>query len=104
MAGRRPARAYEGASMIHYTCQYEMLPVVEGALAAHGYTVDAPLSRHAENASLKILTRGDGGVLLAYNTASSLAEIEIWGAAQSAASMLLESLPLRLDKCSLAAT
>ena len=90
--------------MIHYTCRYEMLPVVEDALAAHGYIVDAPLSPHSDSASLRIMTRGDGGVMLAHNTASSLAEIEIWGTAQSAASMLLESLPLRLDRRKPAAT
>jgi len=104
LADIRPARACEEDFMVRYTCRYEMLPVVEGALAAHGYVVDAPLSRHADSASLRMMTHGDGGVLLAHNTASELAEIEIWGPAQSGASMLLESLPLRLERCSPAAT
>jgi len=89
--------------MVRYTCKYELLPMVEGALAAHGSIIEAPLSRDGQAASLLIMTRGDGGVLLAHATGSELAEIDIWGAAQSATSMLLEALPLTLEKHSSAA-
>lgn len=80
--------------MIRYTCQHEILPVIEGALAANGYVVDALLTERDVSACFTIMTNGDCGVLLAQNHTSGIAEIEIWGAAQSAASLLLKSLPL----------
>jgi len=78
--------------------------MIEAAFAAHGYTVDAPVSRRVDGTNLMLMTRGDGGVLLSHNKASELAEIDIWGMAQSAASIWLESLPLRLEKRSLVAS
>lgn len=84
--------------MVSYTCQHELLPVVEAALAANGYTIETPLSRRIHGSSLTIMTRGDGGVLITHNAANELAEIDVWGAAQTAASRLLESLPLPLER------
>lgn len=84
--------------MVSYTCQHEHLPVIEAALSANGYTVEAPLSRRIRGSRLTILTRGDGGVLMTYKAPNELAEIDIWGPAQTAASMLLETLPLSLER------
>jgi hypothetical protein len=89
--------------MIRYTCKHELLPMIEGALAANGYMVEASMSRQTKTSSLIVMTYGDGGVLLAHNRCGDLAEVDIWGAAQSAASRLLESLPLALEKRSSAA-
>jgi hypothetical protein len=84
--------------MIRYTCLREELPTVEAALAANGYAIEAPLTKRANGLSLVVMTNGDAGVLLFDNTGHDLAEIEIWGTAQSPTTMLLESLPLGLEK------
>lgn len=84
--------------MVCYTCQHEVLPTIEAAFAANGYTVETPLSRHLNGVSLVVMTNGDGGVLLFHNRANDLAEIQIWGTVQSAASRLLEALPLPVEK------
>lgn len=84
--------------MIRYTCKYEMLPVVEGALAANGYALETPLSRYINGTHLFVMTRGDGGALLSHNNTSDMATIELWGTAQSAAGILLDGLPFKLEK------
>jgi hypothetical protein len=89
--------------MVSYTCRHELLPMIEAALAAHGYVPEPSLSKPINSSSLMMMAAyNSGGVLLTHNQTSELAEINIWGAAQSAASTLLESLPLPLEKRSIA--
>ena len=90
--------------MVSYTCRHEILPIVEAALAAHGYVLESSRSKPINGTSLMMMAAyNSGGVLLTHNKTSELAEIDIWGTAQSAASSLLESLPLLLEKRSGAA-
>ena len=84
--------------MVSYTCRHEILPMVEAALAAHGYMPEPSLSKPINGTSLMMAAYNSGGVLLTQRQTSELAEIDIWGAAQSAASTLLESLPVLLEK------
>lgn len=77
--------------------------MVEAALAAHGYVRETSLSKPVNGTSLMMAAYNSGGVLLTHSMTSELAEIDIWGTAQSAASTLLESLPLRLERRSIAA-
>ena len=80
--------------MIRYACRHELLPVIEGELAANGYIVEPKLSRYANDSSLLIMTREDGGVLMTYDCGQDVAQIDLWGSAQIATSLLLEDMYL----------
>jgi hypothetical protein len=84
--------------MIRYSCQSELLPTIEGALAAHGYQIEVPLQQNARGASAMVMTLGLSSVLLAQEPTHATLEIEIWGVAQPVAAKLLDSLPIRLHK------
>ena len=86
------------SAMTHYTCQRELLPMVEAALAANGYTIEAPLQKQMNGATFLVMTQGAALVLLIESAQRESAEIEVWGEARSAAIRLLESLPLPLRK------
>jgi hypothetical protein len=85
-------------NMAHYMCASELLPVVEAALAAHGYVVETPHQKQLGGDTLLVMTRGAAIVLLSHGTQRERAEIEVWGDAQSAATALLESLPIPLQR------
>jgi hypothetical protein len=40
---------------IRYTCKAELLPVVEGAFAANGYTMDLPAQQHFSGATSLVI-------------------------------------------------
>ncbi|MCU0490535.1 MAG: hypothetical protein MUD01_02910 [Chloroflexaceae bacterium] len=84
--------------MIAYTCRHEMLPIVEAALAANGYTVELLLSPHQSGVSMVLMKDRDCSVLLSHSKPQDEGQIEIWGAAQTVAGLLLETLPLQLEK------
>jgi len=86
------------ASFIRYTCRPELLPNIEAALAANGYTIASPFQRSFGGATTLVMTCGLATLLLAYTPTHSFAEIEVWGVALAAAVQLLESLPLPLDR------
>ena len=83
---------------IRYTCKAELLPVVEGALAANGYTMDLPAQQHFSGAMALVMRCGTTIVLLAHAPNSTVDDIEVWGAGQSATADLFESLPIELHK------
>ena len=83
---------------IRYTCQPELLPIVEAALAANGYTVASPFQRSLGGETTLVMTSGLVTLLLDSTPSSTLAEIEVWGDALPAAVQLLESLPLVLSR------
>jgi hypothetical protein len=81
-----------------YTCEALLLPVVERALVARGYTRDvAGRVPHREGAAVVLLS-GTTMVLLVHPPASAVAEIEIWGAGQSAVTEIFASLPVELHR------
>jgi hypothetical protein len=84
--------------MIRYTCQPELLPMVEAALAANGYAIEAPLQKQMNGDTLLVMAHGAAIVLLTHDEQSDQAKVDIAGAAQSAAGALLESLPIALEK------
>jgi hypothetical protein len=84
--------------MIRYACQSELLPIIEAALAAHGYHIEVPLQKRGNGAGTMVMTRGLASVLLAQYPDNMTLEIEIWGVAQPVAADLLESLPIRLHR------
>ena len=86
------------ASFILYTCQPELLPIIEAALAANGYTIASPFQRSLSGGSTLVMTSGLATLLLAYTPDHTLAEIEVWGDALAVAMELLESLPFVLTK------
>jgi len=97
-ACRQAVTRQEQYKMIRYYCQSELLPMIEGALAAHGYQVEVPLQQNAVGASAMVMTCGQTSVLLSQEPAHTTLEIEIWGVAQPVVAKVLESLPLRLHK------
>jgi hypothetical protein len=83
---------------MRYYCLPELLPMIEAALVANGYTIDIPLQRQIGGGSTMVMVRGAASILLVYDTVQARGEIEIWGIAQQAAAQLLESLPLPLSR------
>jgi len=83
---------------IRYTCKAELLPVVEGALAANGYTMDLPAQQHFSGATALVMRCGTTTVLLEHPANSAVDAIEVWGDGQSATANLFESLPIELHK------
>jgi hypothetical protein len=75
-----------------------LLPVVEGALAANGYTMDLSLALHFSATTALVMRCGTTIVLLAHAPNSMVDDIEVWGAGQSATANLFESLPIELHK------
>jgi hypothetical protein len=85
-------------SCIRYICQYELLPVLEAALAANEYHVEMPLQRSVGGASAMVMMSGTVSILFTHTPGSAVVEIEVWGSAQATAAQLLESLPIELVK------
>ena len=86
------------SSFIRYTCKAELLPVIEGALAANGYVLDKQSRENSSDAHMVVLWSGSSAVLLAELPNNDMAEIEVWGASRSATADLLESLPTELHR------
>jgi hypothetical protein len=84
--------------MIRYACQSELLPMIEAALAAHGYHIEVPLHKRGNGAGTMVMTHGLTSVLLAQWPDNATLEIEIWGVAQPVVANLLESLPIPLHR------
>jgi hypothetical protein len=83
---------------IHYTCKAELLPIVEGVLAANGYMIEMPQQQRFNGATALVMQSGATVVLLEHSSNSDIGEIEVWGAGQSATVNLLESQPIELHK------
>ena len=81
-----------------YACPSELAPVLEAALAANGYTIEMPYQENSKGDGVLVMTQGAASVLLTQTATSDQCEIDIWGEAQHTAVVLLESLPLNLDK------
>jgi hypothetical protein len=84
--------------MIRYACQNNLLPIIEAALAAHGYHIEVPLQQRGNGAGTMVMTHALTSVLLAQYPDNMALEIEIWGVDQPIVANLLESLPIRLHK------
>jgi len=84
--------------MIRYACQNELLPIIEAALAAHGYHIEVPLQERSNGTGAMVMTYGLTSVLLAQWPDNATLEIEIWGVAQPIVANLLESLPIPLHR------
>ena len=86
------------SQFMRYTCTAGLLPVVAEALIANGYTLDDPPRAQGSAATAVVLQCGTTAVLLAQPPNNAVAEIEVWGAGQSATADLFESLPIELHK------
>jgi hypothetical protein len=86
------------STIVHYVCQRELLPMVEGALAAHGYRIEIRGQPSANRTTALVMTHGLTSILLTDVPNQALAAIEIWGLGQSLAAQLLESLSLEVHK------
>lgn len=86
------------SQFMRYTCNAGVLPVIKAALIAKGYTlVGAPQAQRTTTTTV-VLQRGTTAVLLAQPLSNGVAEIEVWGAAQSAVAAVFESLPIELHR------
>jgi len=87
------------SQFMRYTCKAGLLPVVKAALIANGYTLDGPpQTQRSAAATAVVLQCGTTAVLLAQPPNNAVAEIEVWGAGQSAVVAVFESLPIALHR------
>jgi hypothetical protein len=86
------------SQLMRYTCQAGLLSVVAEALIANGYTLDGSPRAQCSAATAVVLQCGTTAVRLAQPPNNAVAEIEVWGAGQSATADLFESLPIELHK------
>jgi hypothetical protein len=84
--------------MLRFTCLLELLPMVEGVLAANGYHLETHRPRGAGSSTARVMTRGLTTVALIDAPSHTMAAIGIWGMDQSSAVRLLESLPFEVRK------
>jgi len=84
------------SDFIHYMCRAELLPIVEGVLAANGYKIEMPQQQRSSGATALVMQSGTTVVLLEHSSNSDMGEIEVWGAGQSATVNLLELQPIEL--------
>jgi hypothetical protein len=63
--------------VIRYECLSELLPLVEAALAAHGYTVTAPLQRRVGGGHALVMGSGAASVLLAHPGSHGREDVEV---------------------------
>ena len=82
---------------MRYRCNAELLPIVKAALIAKGYTLADPPRTQSRGATAVVLQRGTTAVLFA-TPLNGVAEIEVWGAAQSAVAAVFEALPIELHR------
>ena len=81
-----------------YSCPSELAPVLEAALAANGYTIEIPYQENSKGDGAMVMMQGSAFVLLSQEATRNQCDIDIWGAAQHTAAVLLESLPLHIEK------
>lgn len=79
--------------MEHYTCPRELLPVIESALAAEGYMVEAPLKRAVGATRMIVMTRGGAVVSLHEDRACALADIRVYTSGADGRPAVLTELP-----------
>ncbi len=78
--------------MERYTCLRELLPVIESALAAEGYVVEAPLNRAVGRTRVTVMSRGDDMISLHEELGRDMADINVY-AGESARLAVLNELP-----------
>jgi len=86
------------SQFMRYTCNAGVLPVVKAALIAKGYTLADPSHAQSRGATAVVLLRGTTAVLFAQPPNNAVAEIEVWGAGQSAVAEVFASLPIELHR------
>jgi hypothetical protein len=91
-------RRYVKVHIRRYTCPSELAPVLEAALAANGYTIEIPYQKNSKGDGAVVMTQGSAFVLLSQEATRNQCEIDIWGEAQHTTAVLLESLPLDIEK------
>jgi hypothetical protein len=86
------------SQFIRYTCKAGSLPVVEATLIANGYTRNgSPGTQHSATTTV-VWQCGTTTVLLAQPPNNAVAEIEVWGAGQSAVAEVFEAMPIALHR------
>ena len=86
------------SQFMRYTCNAGVLTVIKAALIAKGYTLVGSPQALCSVATAVVLQRGTTAVLLAQPPNNAVAEIEVWGAGQSAVADVFESLPIELHR------
>lgn len=82
--------------MERYTCPRELIPVIESALAAEGYTVEAPLQRAFGRTRITVMTCGDAVIALHEDGARDMADINVYRNGEGGLAVLQE-LPRLFD-------
>jgi len=76
-----------------YTCPRELLPVIESALAAEGYTVEQPIQRAVGGSCTTIMTRGAAVIMLHEDRGRDMADIHVHRNGEVGGLVVLEELP-----------
>jgi hypothetical protein len=76
-----------------YTCPRELLPVIEAALAAEGYMVEAPLQRNVGGSRMTVMTRGGSVISLHEDRARDMADITVYHDDATGRLAVLDELP-----------
>lgn len=79
--------------MERYTCPRELLPVIESALAAEGFQVEAPLQRAVGRTRISVMTRGESVISLHDDVARDTADINVYNDGEASALAILKELP-----------
>lgn len=79
--------------MERYTCPRELLPVIESALAAEGYVLEAPLQRAVGRSRITVMTRGGVVISLHEDMAHDMADIHVYRDQESVGPTVFEKLP-----------
>lgn len=79
--------------MERYTCLRELVPVIESALAAEGYVVEAPLQKDVSGTHTTVMTRGNAVISLHEDTTHEMADIHVNADGESGGLTVFEQIP-----------
>ena len=86
------------AARVRYACDVTLLPTVEATLAAHGFTIAAPMAHSADGNTCLVMACGAATVLLLQTPGQDTGEIEAWGDARARVAQLLETMPIDVQR------
>jgi hypothetical protein len=84
--------------VLRYACRNELLPILETALIADGYTIEAPVQQAVGGSATMLMRKGTIFLLISQPPKGQIADIEVGGDAQQVAEEFLASLPLDVVK------
>lgn len=78
--------------MERYTCPRALLPVIESALAAEGYTSEAPLHRVVDGTRITVMTRGGAVIAFHEDLARDMLDIHVYPSGEAGGLTVFDQL------------